>query len=732
MKEKGLLSPNFYFYFLRKTYKVYPRAYISMVELIVTEKPQAALKIATALGDSKPVKKTKGKSVYYEITRNKKAILVGCAVGHLYGLAEKVKTKWGTYPIFDIEWKPKSDIDKNAGYTKSYVTLLKQLGKKANEFTIATDYDLEGAVIGHNVIKETLKQKDAKRMKFSTLTKDELEKSYNEASKHLDFPMINAGETRHFLDWFYGINITSALSTSVNSTTGKFKILSSGRVQSPTLKIIVDKEKEIQAFIPKTYWEIFLDGLHKKSKILAKHKDDKIFDKKKKNSVMKNIKDQKAFIKQIKETEKIQTPPTPFDLTTLQVESHRHLKINPKDTSKIAQDLYIAGLISYPRTSSQKLPKSIDYKKILKGLAKNSSYKEGTKELLSKKTLKPMEGKKSDPAHPAIYPTGEKGSLSGRDARLYDLIVHRFLAVFGEPAKRLTVSAQIDVNEEIFTIAGTTTIFPGWHTLYGKYAKFKEIELPKMKEGDEIKVNKIYNEEKETQPPARYSQASVVKTMEKYNLGTKATRAMILDTLYNRGYIEDDQIQATELGIRIIETLGKYSPEIIDVKLTASFEKEMMDIREGKEKKEVIIKRAKKVLTEILKKFKDNEKIIGEELTKATQETDSKLRELGDCQECGKGKLIIIRSKKTKKRFVACNAYPECKTTYGLPQQGLLKKEKNPCKHDEFPQIKVITKGKRPWILCLNPKCPGKEDWKSSKPAYKFPSTDQAEKKKTK
>ena len=108
------------------------------------------------------------------------------------------------------------------------------------------------------------------------------------------------------------------------------------------------------------------------------------------------------------------------------------------------------------------------------------------------------------------------------------------------------------------------------------------------------------------------------------------------------------------------------------------------------------------------------------------------MRELGDCQECGKGKLIIIRSKKTKKRFVACNAYPECKTTYGLPQQGLLKKEKNPCKHDEFPQIKVITKGKRPWILCLNPKCPGKEDWKSSKPAYKFPSTDQAEKKKTK
>jgi DNA topoisomerase I len=701
-----------------------------MVELIVTEKPQAALKIATALGDSTPIKQTKGKSVYYEIKRGKKEILVGCAVGHLYGLAEKVKTKWGTYPIFDIEWKPKSDIDKNAGYTKSYVSLLKQLGKRADEFTVATDYDLEGAVIGHNVIIETLKQKDAKRMKFSTLTKDELEKSYKEASKHLEFPMIYAGETRHFLDWFYGVNITSALSTSVNIATGRFKILSSGRVQSPTLKIIVDKEKEILAFIPRTYWEIYLDGLHKKSKILAKHKEDKIFDKKMKDLVIKNVKGQKAFIKQIKETEKIQNPPTPFDLTTLQMEAHRFLKINPKDVAKIAQDLYIAGLISYPRTSSQKLPKAIGYKKILKGLANHSKYKEGARELLKKKSLKPMEGKKSDPAHPSIYPTGEKATLAGKNARLYDLIVHRFLAVFGEPAKRLTVSAQIDVNEEIFTIAGTTTIFKGWHTLYGKYAKFKEVELPKMEEGDEIKIDKIYDEEKETQPPARYSQASIIKTMEKYNLGTKATRAMIVETLYNRGYVEDDQLKATELGLRIIDILEKYAPDMIDVKLTASFENEMGKIREGKEKKEVVIEKAKKVLIKLLKKFKSNEQKIGEELTKATQETENKLRELGDCQECGKGKLIIIRSKKTRKRFVACNAYPDCKTTYGLPQQGLLKKEKNPCKHDGFPQIKVITKGKRPWILCLNPKCPGKEDWKSSKPAYKFPSTDQTEKKK--
>jgi DNA topoisomerase I len=701
-----------------------------MVELIVTEKPMAALKIATALGDAKPIKKTKGKSVYYEITRNKKKIMVGCAVGHLFGLAEKIKTKWGTYPIFDIEWKPKSDIDKNAKYTKSYASLLKQLGKKADKFTVATDYDLEGAVIGANIIRVLLKQKDARRMKFSTLTKDELNDSYDNASKHLDFDMIDAGETRHYLDWFYGINITSALSTSVKIATGRFKILSSGRVQSPTLKIIVDKEKEIKKFIPKTFWEIYLDGLHKTSKILAKHKDDKIFDKKRKETILKNIKGKPATVSKLNEIKKNQNPPTPFDLTTLQIEAFRHLKISPKESAKIAQELYISGLISYPRTSSQKLPKSINYKKILKGLAR--SYKKETAELLKKKTLTPNEGKKSDPAHPAIYPTGEKATLAGKNARLFDLIVHRFFAVFGKPAKRLTVSVQIDVNKEIFTLAGTTTIDPGWHTLYGKYAKFKEEELPKMKEGDEIKIKKIQDEEKQTQPPSRYSQASIIKQMEKLGLGTKSTRALILDTLYNRGYIEGDQLGATELGMNIVEVLEKYSPKMLDEELTKHFEEEMNKIREGKTKKEKVIEEAKKVLIGILDKFKKNEKVLGEDLSKATIETENKMRELGVCQECSKGKLIIIHSKKTRKRFVACNAYPDCKTTYGLPQQGLLKKEKDPCKHDSFPQIKVITKGKRPWILCLNPKCPGKEDWKSSKPAYKFPSTEQKEKKKIK
>ncbi len=683
-----------------------------MVELIVTEKPQAAEKIATALSDSKPIKKTKGRSVYYELKRGNKKILVGCAVGHLYGLAEKTKTKWGTYPVFDIVWKPKYEIDKNADYTKSYLNLLKELAKKADTFTVATDYDLEGSVIGHNIIKQAFKQTDAKRMKFSTLTKDELNDSYNKASKHLDFNLIHAGETRHYIDWIYGINITGALSSAIKDSSGRFRILSSGRVQGPTLKIIVDREKEIQKFKPTPYWEIFLDGLHKKSKILAKHKEDKFKDEKKVKEILKKTKGKKAIISSLKKSTHNQNPPTPFDLTSLQVEAFRVFKITPKETSQLAQDLYTRGLISYPRTSSQKLPASIGYKKILQKLSKNEEYEKLCTDLLKTK-LKPNEGKKNDPAHPAIYPTGEKEKVAGRSEKLYDLIVRRFFAVFGEPAKRETISVEIDVNKEIFTLSGTKTIEKGWHVLYGKYATQKEEELPEMKEGEEIKVKKIYDERKETQPPKRYTQASIIKTMEKYNLGTKATRAMIVDTLNQREYLQNDPIEATELGIMIVDTLNKYLPEILDIKLTSQLEKEMEQVRENKKKKDDIIKKEEKFLTKILEKFKTKEMVIGKELSEATLETEKKMNEYGLCPACKKNQLRILFSK-NRKRFLACSGYPKCKTTFSLPQTGLIKKTDKPCKVCGYPVVLVIRKGKRPWSLCINPDCKSKENWNNN------------------
>jgi len=241
-----------------------------MVELIITEKPTAAGKIATALADTTPIKHTKGKAVYYEITHNKKKIYVGCAVGHLFGLAEEKKSTWSNYPTFDISWHPKFEIEKNSAYTKAYLSLLKQLGKKSDTLTVATDYDTEGAVIGYTVVKYGLGKDNAQRMKFSTLTKDELIESYKKANKKLDFGMIDAGVTRHNLDWFYGINLTKALTMAIKNAHGYFRILSTGRVQGPTLKIISQREEEIKKFVPEKYWEIYLDGLYKKTRYIGR------------------------------------------------------------------------------------------------------------------------------------------------------------------------------------------------------------------------------------------------------------------------------------------------------------------------------------------------------------------------------------------------------------------------------------------------------------------------------
>src|SRR3989344_2043804 len=211
-------------------------------ELIITEKPQAALKIANALG--KTIQKDLNKVPYYELNRNGKDIVVGCAVGHLFTLKQNSGAK--QIPSFDISWTP-NYLARKKDFTKRYYDTILKLIKNAGSLTIATDYDTEGEVIGMNIMKYLCNQQDASRMKFSTLTKDELENSYKNKPPHINWGLAMEGEPRHYLDWFYGINLSRALMEAIK-TTGKFRIMSIGRVQGPALNMIVQKEKEIQGF----------------------------------------------------------------------------------------------------------------------------------------------------------------------------------------------------------------------------------------------------------------------------------------------------------------------------------------------------------------------------------------------------------------------------------------------------------------------------------------------------
>ena len=676
-------------------------------ELIITEKPNAAKKLAEALADGRPIKENFKGVPFYKITRGKQDIVVGCAVGHLFGLAEKEK-KGFRYPVFDIEWVPVSDISKDASFSQKYADTLKKISKGADSYTVACDYDVEGEVIGLNVIRYICHRNDARRMKFSTLTKDELIEAYEKASPHLDWGQAEAGETRHYLDYYYGINISRALTTAIKAA-GMFKIMSTGRVQGPALKIIVDREKEIKAFKPVPYWEIELNGTAKTEPITAWHKEGKFWKKPEAEAIMKKVHNAKeGIVASVERRTFKQNAPFPFDLTTLQTEAYKCLGISPKATLAIAQDLYTEGCISYPRTSSQQLPPAIGYKKIMEHLAKQAMYAPLCKQLLAGNKLFPHNGTKTDPAHPAIYPTGIlPGKLEDREFKVYDLIVKRFLSTFGEAAVRETMNILIDVNKELFTAQGTRTVEKNWHVLYEPYVKLEETELPDVKQNDKIHIKKIQMHDRETQPPKRYNPSSIIRELEKRNLGTKSTRAEIIDTLFRRNYVLGEPITATDFGIRVIEVLEKYAPKIIDEELTRHFELDMEAIRERQKKQEQVLSEAKHVLLEILGDFKKKEKQIGEELRTTFTETRAAMTTIGPCPVCKKGEIVLRKGKFG--RFAACNKYPDCKTTFKLPVSGLVLVSKDVCQHCGYPMVIMIRKAKRPQTVCINPDCPAKK-----------------------
>jgi len=660
------------------------------MQIIIAEKPSAARKIAAALGAHKRVRV--GRASYY--LNPEKNIAIAPAVGHLFSLMSKSKG----YPIFDIEWKPIFEVSKSGAFAKPYFKLLQSLADRAEQLIIATDYDIEGEVIGLNIMRFIFGKKDAHRMKFSTLTRSELITAYQNRSRSIDWGQANAGETRHILDWYYGINLSRAAMEALASVINGGQTLSIGRVQGPALAILAERERQIAQFKPKPYWQIYAQFEFGK----AIHIKEKFFDQSEAEKVFEKIKNRPAKLLELQASKKSILQPVPFDLTSLQTEAWRLLKFSPKRTLEIAQQLYLAALISYPRTSSQKLPPQIGYAKILNALARNPKYASVARSLLDGQ-LKPRQGKKSDPAHPAIYPTGElPKELTKEQSALYDLIVRRFLATFAQPAERLQYKLLFEINGERFKLNLERTSKAGWLAIYP--AQFKEDCIPELKKGAQY-AQKSVLEKKSTSPPPRYTPASIVAELEKRGLGTKGTRAQIIDILYQRGYIHGSPIRVSPLGMKIIELFSQYAPEIVSEQLTRKFERELEAIYFGKQSKESVLERAKAIITKICSEIEAHQREIGLGLAEAlaqTQKEELSRRTLMRCPKCGKGDLIVIRSKKTKKRFLACSNYPACKTAYPLPQKGSLRMLKTKCPKCGANLISVKSAGKRAWKLCIN------------------------------
>ncbi|MGV8144789.1 MAG: DNA topoisomerase I [Methanothermobacter sp.] len=658
-----------------------------MHEVIICEKPKASEKISTALPGN-VTKKNYRRIPYYEVENDGKKTTVLAAVGHLYSLAPKNRKK----KKFDLEWVPLYQKDKSKRYTKNYVDAIKKLSKDADRFIHACDYDIEGTLIGYNALKYACgpdSLENTVRMKFSTLTDEDIMEAYHNPIS-LDLNQVDSGIARHVLDFLFGVNISKYLTDAVMKSTKKYIQLSAGRVQTPTLAILVDREKEISKFVPEPYWIIraYLEG-----DIIADHRNGKIFNRTDADEILADCQGKDARVVKVKLRESKKVPPFPFDLGSLQSEAYSLFGFSPKRTQQLAQNLYAEGYTSYPRTSSQKLPKSIGYDKILKKLSNHAAFRKSIGKL--KKPYNPREGKKTDEAHPSIHPTGVIPKKLGRDyQKLYELIVYRFISVFGEDAVVETMKTNLEIGKQPFSFTRKRTAKLGWQEQY-PFRSVENDEFPQIKEGDKLK-GEVKDEEKETKPPARYNQASLIRELEKRGLGTKSTRANIISILYDRKYVEGKKISVNVLGEQLIDTLLKYSRKITSEELTREFEKKLENIQKGNSKKDNIIDEAKTEINSILDDIEKNKEIIGEELYKAYR----KSMVVGKCK-CGNN-LILISSPRGDP-FVGCSGYPECKATYSLPRGATILKTK--CERCGLPMISF---GKPRQRACLDPKC-GKE-----------------------
>lgn len=563
------------------------------------------------------------------------------------------------------------------------------------------------SVIGYNVYRFCYGKKPGKRMKFSSLVPDELREAYENASEGLDLNNAHAGEARHILDWYYGINLSRALMNALRKA-GGFKTMSIGRVQGPALSLLSEKEKAISEFVPEDYWEVKIwlrdtEFLHEKERFMEEGEAKKAH-----SAIGKE-----AVVESIEKKERKIWPYPPFDLTSLQLEAHRCFGMSPSQTLSVAQSLYENSLISYPRTSSQKLPMKLGLKRIIRKLAENPQYKGRAEKLVEKGwDSKPMEGKKSDPAHPAIHPTGLSKPLEGSEKKLYDLIVCRFLSVFAPPAKAQGTKIVAETGGERFRASGEMIGERNWIEFY-PYYKGKERELPAFSEGGRESVGKKSKVKKQTKAPPRYTPASIISELEKRRLGTKATRSTIIDTLFKRNYVSGKSISVTDFGMKVWKVLGKYSPKILDAELTRKIEEDMDKIVEGETTEEKVVGEGKGVLVGILEDFKKHEAGIGKELLAAMRETEEKENDMGPCPKCRKNNLRIIRLRNGN-QFIGCGGYPECRNIYPLPHGAYVAKLKKPCPVCGMAMVRV-RRGRMRFEMCIDPKCKSKESWGKKK-----------------
>jgi len=642
--------------------------------LIVAEKDKTARRIAQIL--FKDFRRLNKYGVNYYFSPSQNAFVLGLK-GHIVEVDfPEEYNDWRKTPLKSLlkakfVWRVKE---------KNIAKLLAELGKKAERLTIATDYDREGELIGVEalkIVKKVNPSVEVDRVRFSALTPAEIRSAFANPKK-VDYNLAKAAEVRQKVDLLWGAVLTRLLSLSAGKLGKDF--LSAGRVQSPTLRLIVDRERQIKEFKSKKFWEVYIRvrGVEAKFDKRLENEEDA-------RRVLESI---GKFAKVVKFEEKRveEGKPIPFNTTEFLKEASRFM--SPDKAMRIAEELYMSGYISYPRTDNTVYPKTLNLKKLVE-MFLDSEFKREAEIVLSGDLI-PSRGRKETSDHPPIHPTAvaTKDELSKDEWTIYELVVRRFLASLAPKAVWRVRRVELDVDGMTFRASGKELIDRGWREIY-VYVQAEQNIIPKFDEGEIIEIEGKRMAEKKTKPPQRYTTGRLIKLMEKLGLGTKSTRHEILKKLYSRGYVFGNPLRPTNTAFAVIDAL-KMNAEIITLPdMTAKLEEEMDAIAEGRLDERRVLIETINFLKEILESI-DLQK-LGKSLKEGIEEDrkrEIEKKSVGVCPKCG-GVLVI---KKFEKRFIGCMNYPKCDFSIPLPQKGRIYVSSKECEKHKMKKIKIRTK----------------------------------------
>ena len=658
------------------------------MKLVICEKWKSATRIAGILSDGKAKKIRRAGIPLYTFSRDGEEWFVLGLKGHIVSIdfPEELR-EWESVPLEKLVWTQPIRIVSDEKIDKA----IRSFSDCHDlDIIVATDFDREGELIGLEAV-ELLKRynkgiRSVKRARFSTLTRDEIKRAFLNLTD-IDLNLARSAEARQVIDLVWGATLTRFISLSAERK-GK-DYLSIGRVQSPTLSLIVEREREIRSFTPKPYWQI-VALLRKGTMFSALHHEGNFFEEKVAREIYDRIKDEKiASVKSYEEIKRKEPPPHPFDTTSFLHAASNILGISAPRAMDIAEDLYMSGWISYPRTDNTVYPKDIPLLKVLEGLSRLYPREVGI--VKSKLRKVPSRGKKVSTDHPPIYPVGTPPleELDDRHRKVYDLIARRFMATLMKDSVVEIRRCRLIIGGETFLAEGKVDVEKGWKEIYP--LRDRERAIPKMKEGEEVDVLGIKLLKKLTTPPKRYTQGSLIIEMEKLGLGTKSTRHEIIRKLYERRYVTGSRLIPTESAFAVVDVIRPY--DISKPEMTAHLEKEMDRIAEGGKSKEEVIEESRKLLEKVLRSLREDEESIRKALRSAIREQSR----VGRCPVCGKD--LVIRFSSSGKRFIGCTGYPKCKVTYPLPQKGFLEKTGKTCRCGA-PILRIGGKER-----CVNPDC---------------------------